>query len=58
MNKKFHQKNKYAIIFVLKIQKNSLKEIWHGQRFSEIREKHLKNQRKTCYPCDRCPIGE
>ena len=40
------------------IQKNSLKEIWHSQRFSDIREKHLKNQRKTCYPCDRCPIGE
>ena len=40
------------------IQKNSLKEIWHGQRFSDIREKHLKHQRHDCYPCDRCPIDE
>jgi radical SAM protein with 4Fe4S-binding SPASM domain len=40
------------------IQNNSLKEIWHSQRFSDIRGKHLKNQRNSCYPCDRCPIGE
>jgi radical SAM protein with 4Fe4S-binding SPASM domain len=40
------------------IQTNSIKEIWHGQRFSDLRAKHLKNQRNTCYPCDRCPIGE
>ena len=39
------------------IKKNSLKEIWHNRRFSEIREKHIRNQRNSCYPCDRCPIG-
>ena len=39
------------------IKKNSLKEIWHGRKFSEIREKHIRNQRNSCYPCDRCPIG-
>ena len=39
------------------LKKNSLKEIWHSRRFSEIREKHIRNQRNSCYPCDRCPIG-
>jgi len=39
------------------IKKNSLKEIWHSKKFSDIREKHIRNQRNSCYPCDRCPIG-
>ena len=39
------------------IKENSLKEIWHSKRFSDIREKHIKNQRNECFPCDRCPIG-
>ena len=40
------------------IQKSSLKQVWNSQKFSDIRNKHLKNQRSMCYPCDRCPIGE
>lgn len=36
---------------------NSLREIWNGSKFNEIREKHLSGNRHTCYPCDRCPIG-
>jgi len=39
------------------IKENSLKEIWHSKRFADLREKHTKNQRNACYPCDRCPIG-
>ena len=39
------------------IRNNSLKEIWHSQKFKDIRDKHTKKQRKACFPCDRCPIG-
>lgn len=39
------------------IKENSIKEIWHGEKFSKLRSQHIMNQRKECYPCDRCPIG-
>ncbi len=39
------------------IQKNSLREIWNGEKFSKLRSMHLDSKRNLCYPCDRCPIG-
>jgi len=39
------------------IKDNTLKEIWHSQKFTTLRNQHIQNQRKNCYPCDRCPIG-
>jgi len=35
---------------------NSLREIWHGEKFSKLRSLHLDSKRNLCYPCDRCPI--
>ena len=39
------------------VKTNSLKDIWHSKRFTEIRDMHMKNNRAACFPCDRCPIG-
>ena len=39
------------------ITKNSLREIWHGEKYSKLRSLHLDSNRNLCYPCDRCPIG-
>ena len=39
------------------IQKNSLREIWNGEKYSKLRSLHLDSKRNLCYPCDRCPIG-
>ncbi len=32
----------------------SLKEIWHSEAMSKLREMHSNGQRAKCYPCDRC----
>lgn len=36
--------------------KNTLKEIWHGEKFSLYRKLHESKKRSTINPCDRCPI--
>ena len=35
----------------------SIKEIWNGPRYREIRELHANGKRNSCFPCNRCPIG-
>lgn len=40
------------------IKKNSIKEIWNGDKYQKLRELHLKGNRNQCYPCDRCPVGD
>jgi radical SAM protein with 4Fe4S-binding SPASM domain len=39
------------------IQKNSLREIWNGEKYSKLRSLHLDSKRSQCHPCDRCPVG-
>lgn len=38
-------------------KKNSLSEIWLGNKYNKLRDKHLKGQRNCVKPCDRCPFG-
>jgi radical SAM protein with 4Fe4S-binding SPASM domain len=35
---------------------NSIKEIWHSKKYTEIRNAHLTKNRQNCFPCDRCPF--
>lgn len=35
---------------------DSLKDIWHGERYSSIREHHENMRRSALNPCDRCPL--
>jgi len=37
--------------------KNSLQEIWLGEKFSKLRENHLNKERGKHVPCDRCPLN-
>ena len=39
------------------IQDNSIHDIWHGEKFTALREAHLNSRRNSCFPCDRCPVG-
>lgn len=39
------------------IKNNTIKEIWHGEKYVKLRAAHQNLQRNSCYPCDRCPIG-
>mgnify|MGYP001189788994 CR=1 FL=1 len=38
------------------VKEKSIKEIWNGKKFQQLRESHLNGKRTTLYPCDRCPI--
>ena len=38
------------------IKDESIKEIWNGQKFTELRNIHLNGKRNKVYPCDRCPV--
>ena len=38
------------------IKDESIKEIWNGQKFTELRNMHLNGKRNKVYPCDRCPV--
>ena len=40
------------------IKENSIKDIWKGEKYQTIRELHLNGNRNSCYPCDRCPVGD
>ena len=32
----------------------SISEIWNGEYYNDLRDKHLKKQRKQVEPCIRC----
>ena len=38
------------------VKEQSIKSIWNGDKFSELRDMHLKNNRNQVYACDRCPV--
>ena len=40
------------------IKENSIKDIWEGEKYQMIRKLHLNENRNSCYPCDRCPVGD
>jgi radical SAM protein with 4Fe4S-binding SPASM domain len=40
------------------IKENSIKDIWTGEKYQKLRKLHLDGNRNSCYPCDRCPIGD
>ena len=37
-----------------KFPDKSIKELWHSSQLESLRNKHLNNKRKNCFPCDRC----
>jgi len=37
------------------LKEKTIKEIWNGEKFKQLRELHTSGKRNTCYPCDRCP---
>ena len=39
------------------VKNTPIKEIWHGEKYTNLRNLHLEKKRRNCYPCDRCPIG-
>jgi len=39
------------------IQEKSIHEIWHGQKYTELRNMHSSGKRNMVFPCDRCPNG-
>ena len=36
------------------IKENSIKEIWNGKKYQNLRNLHKNGKRNTCHPCDRC----
>ena len=38
------------------VNNNSIKEIWLGEKFSQLRHDHLNQARNKYVPCDRCPL--
>ena len=38
------------------VKDQAIKDIWHSDKFTELREEHLKNNRNQIFPCDRCPV--
>jgi len=45
-----------SILSIGSIKNNSIKELWHSQKYAELRKNHLNNNRSSCYPCNRCPV--
>jgi len=39
-----------------KLQNSSIREIWHSDAFSHMRETHSSGNRQDLVPCDRCPM--
>ena len=39
------------------VNKNTIKEIWHGKKYNNLRERHIKGERKCVEPCNRCMFG-
>ncbi|MBF0384972.1 MAG: SPASM domain-containing protein, partial [Candidatus Omnitrophica bacterium] len=38
------------------IEKNDIRSIWRGKKYEALRLKHLKEERKTQHPCNRCVV--
>jgi len=36
--------------------KESLRDIWSGDKYQQLRDKHTNKQRSCVVPCDRCPF--
>ena len=45
-----------SILSVGSLKNKTIKEIWHDNKYKEIRALHMNDKRNTCYPCNRCPI--
>ena len=39
------------------IKNQTIHEIWHGDKYSKLRNAHEIGKRNSCFPCDRCPVG-
>jgi MoaA/NifB/PqqE/SkfB family radical SAM enzyme len=39
-----------------KVGERSIRDIWHGEELTKLRNAHLSEQRGQCYPCDRCGL--
>lgn len=39
------------------VQEESIRNIWNGQKFTNLRNSHLSGKRNKVHPCDRCPVG-
>jgi radical SAM protein with 4Fe4S-binding SPASM domain len=39
------------------VKDQSISEIWNGEKFTKLRNLHKTGKRCSCYPCDRCPVG-
>ena len=38
------------------VKDESIRKIWNSDKFTELRNEHLKNNRNQIFPCDRCPV--
>ena len=38
------------------VKEKSIKDIWNGEKYSQLRDDHLSGKRNKVYPCDRCPV--
>jgi len=38
------------------INKHTIEELWNGEKYSELREKHQNSNRQSLEPCRRCPV--
>ena len=38
------------------VKDESIKQIWHSEKFTKLRNQHLQGERNEVYPCDRCPV--
>ena len=38
------------------VNKNSIKEIWHGEKYELLRKNHISGDRGKWNPCDRCGL--
>ena len=38
-------------------KEKSIREIWHGQKYTELRSMHSNGKRDIIFPCNRCPHG-
>ncbi len=41
-------------LLVGNIKEKNIKEIWNGEVYKKLRERHKSGERHECYPCDHC----
>ena len=39
------------------VSKNSIKEVWNGDKINNLRRLHLERKRNQVNPCDRCGMA-